>query len=345
MIDFYDAINEEDLETIRSILKDQPERVNEISDSGRSPLHQALCWGKHKAVSLLLSCGADVNVRDKEGYTPLHEAVNSLDIRFDSIKALIERGADVNAKAEGGYEITPLDLLATVKANDPENSTLNHIAELLIQSSANFYKVPVAAIFGSLKDVEDLVKNGADINDFLGNSHLSGLHIAAKFAKLDLAQLLIDKGANINASDINSATPLEYVSSKEIEGMLRNFGAKTSDEIWDTIYSGIEEANEVKFGVISGENLLKAAESGNLKEIEKIMAQPLEIGGLLLLRLAARNAEGKSALELAAENGHIAIVKFLLAQGMRINIDTLSDSTPQAIKDVIQNYDNSKSGG
>jgi ankyrin repeat protein len=243
MIDLYDAIYEEDLETIKEIFKENPARVNEISDNGRTPLRQALCWGKHNVASLLLSCGADVCLSDNHGYTTLHEAVSSIDIKIAFISALLEKGADVNAKAGAGYEITPLDLLATEKINDPDNSTLDEIADLLIKSGAHFYKVPVAAVFGTLTDVEDLIGRGADIDDFLGNSHLHGLHIAAKFSNLALAQLLINRDANINASDLNDKTPLEYASSAEIEELLRRHGCETNDEIWNTIYSGMEEAN------------------------------------------------------------------------------------------------------
>jgi len=339
MIDLYDAINEEDLETIKLIFKDYPARVNEIIDNGRTPLHQALCWGKHNVASLLLYYGADVCVRDNHGYTPLHEAVSSIDIIIASVSALIEKGADVNAKAEAGYEITPLDLLATEKSNDPDNSILDEIAGLLIHSGAHFYKVPVAAVFGTLTDVENLINTGADIDDFLGNSHLHGLHIAAKFSNLALTQLLINRGANINASDFNDKTPLEYASSAEIEDLLRRHGCETSDEIWNSIYYGMEEANKFRFGIISGEKLLKAAKEGNYEEVQKIMTQPVEIGGLLIFRLTARNVDGKTALQLAAENGHKTIVKYLLSQGMRVNAEALNDSTAKDIRKLIQDYD------
>jgi ankyrin repeat protein len=342
MIDLYDAIYEEDLETIKLTFKDNPARVNEINENGRTPLRQALCWGKHNVASLLLSYGADACVSDNYGYTPLHEAISSIDIQIASISALLEKGADVNAKAGSGYEITPLDLLATEKANDPDNSTFDEIAELLIQNGAQFYKVPVAAVFGTLTDVEDLITSGADIDDFLGGSQLHGLHIAAKFSNLALAQLLINKGANINASDLNNKTPLEYASSEEIEELLRRHGCETSDEIWDIIYSGMEEANKFRFGIISGEKLLKAAKEGNYEEVKKIINQPVETGGLLISRLTARNVDGKTALQLAAENGHKTIVELLLSHGMRIHADALNDSIAKDIRKLIQDYDSLK---
>jgi len=134
MIDLYDAIYEEDLDTINMILRGYPERLNEKKDNKLTPLHLALCWGKHKAASLLLSYGADVCVSDDRGYTPLHEAVSNNDIQISSIISLLDKGADVNAKAEAGYEITSLDLLATEKTIAPDNYILDEIAKSLSQT-------------------------------------------------------------------------------------------------------------------------------------------------------------------------------------------------------------------
>lgn len=349
MNDLDDAIIwEEDIDAINKILKEHPQCLCETNDSGRTPLHQALLYGKHKVVSLLLSCGAAVNIPDKQGYTPLHEAVSGSDIQKTSVDALIRAGADVNAKAEQeyeGYEITPLELLATAKMIDPKNLTIDDVAELLIKSGARFYKVAVAAVFGTLKDVEDLINNKANIDDFLNNVQLRGLHIAAKLSNIALAQLLIDNGADVNSIESYSyKTPLDYASSIELAELLRLHGAKKHDEILDEISESVEHVHRFQNGFYYGEELLNAAKIGDLKKVIEILTLPVERGGLLFLRLAARNKEGKTALHLAAENGHKAIVEFLLSQGMRINIEALSDVTSEDIRKFIQDYESLKSG-
>lgn len=348
MKDLSDAILEDDIDAINKILNDNPQCLNATDDLGRTPLHQALLLGKHKVVSLLLSYGANVKVPDKHGYTPLHEAVGGSHIQKISVEALIKAGADVNAKAEQeyeGYEITPLELLATAKITDPRDSIIDDVAELLIKNGARFYKVAVAAVFGTLKDVEDLINNGTDIDDFLNNVPLRGLHIAAKLSNIALAQLLVDKGADVNSIESYSyKTPLDYASSVELANLLRLHGAKTHDDILDEISESVEDVHRFQNGIYYGEELLNAAKIGDFRKVEEILTLPVERGGLLFLRLAARDKEGKTALHLAAENGHNTIVEFLLSQGMRINIETLSDTTSEEIRKLIQNYESLKNG-
>ena len=60
-------------------------------------LHNTCLYGKgdkHKMVELLLEYGADINLKDKDGYTALHLAIK--DNQPDMVKLLIENGADVN---------------------------------------------------------------------------------------------------------------------------------------------------------------------------------------------------------------------------------------------------------
>ena len=131
------------------------------------------------------------------------------------IGQLIDKGADVNFRSEGGE--TLLHLIASMRGDD-----MVELADLLITKGAqvnakdNSSQTPLSkAIFGSdnIGMAELLISKGADINikDIRGRTPL---HIAAKTQSygIKLTQLLIAKGANVNAkADIG--TPLHAAAS------------------------------------------------------------------------------------------------------------------------------------
>ena len=72
-------------------------------------LFNAAGRGDHKAVSLLLAHGANRNMRAPlAGYTPLMWAAYSEDLNVETVKLLLEKGADT--KAQGANGETPLSL-------------------------------------------------------------------------------------------------------------------------------------------------------------------------------------------------------------------------------------------
>jgi ankyrin repeat protein len=68
-------------------------------------IHDAAKEGNIEAVKQHLASGADVNAKDKNGFTPLHLA--AMQGQKEVAELLIANGADVNAKGDGGR--TPLD--------------------------------------------------------------------------------------------------------------------------------------------------------------------------------------------------------------------------------------------
>jgi len=87
---------------IDSLLKPKSEEdiirdLNKLTQEEKDKkLLEASLKGQLEEVKLLIEVGADVNVKDEFGYTPLMEA--STNDQIEVIKLLIESGADVNAK-------------------------------------------------------------------------------------------------------------------------------------------------------------------------------------------------------------------------------------------------------
>ena len=78
-----------------------------IRGSERTPLHLVIGdYYKRDFVKILIDGGADVNVRDERGWTPLHIA--ALEGRKENVELLISAGAHINAQSKSRNS-TPLD--------------------------------------------------------------------------------------------------------------------------------------------------------------------------------------------------------------------------------------------
>ncbi|KAM4712001.1 myotrophin [Anableps anableps] len=93
------AIKTGDLDEVKAKLV-TAEDVNQIMSSGRMPLHYAADYGQTEVMEYLISIGANVNAKDKHGFSPLASAC--FEDHIDCVKILLEKGADKNEKTEDG---------------------------------------------------------------------------------------------------------------------------------------------------------------------------------------------------------------------------------------------------
>ncbi len=98
------------IEELGALVAEDPSRVSEHSPDGFTPLHLAAFFRQPAVVKWLLERGADPNAVAKNStmVQPLHSAVASG--LTESVLALVDGGADVNAAQQGGW--TPLQAAA-----------------------------------------------------------------------------------------------------------------------------------------------------------------------------------------------------------------------------------------
>ena len=145
---------------------------------------------------LLVRAGASVNVSDLWKFTPLHEAAAKG--KYDIVKLLLKHGADPSKKNRDGH--TPLDL---VRDGDQD------IADLLRGDAA----LLDAAKKGHLARVHKLVTSqNINCRDSQGRNS-TPLHLAAGYNNLDVAEYLLEHGADVNAQDKGGLIPLHNASS------------------------------------------------------------------------------------------------------------------------------------
>ena len=95
-LDVLDAAAAGRLDVLRAHL-DHADNPSEVR-----PLHSATAARDHEAVRALLEAGADPNVRQQGGFTPLLSAVHNDDVR--STELLLRHGADPAQAADDGRD-------------------------------------------------------------------------------------------------------------------------------------------------------------------------------------------------------------------------------------------------
>ena len=100
---FYEAAALGDVGGLNRHLAAEPALAREFAADGFTGLQLAAFFGQPSAVQLLLAKGADVNAvaRNALGVAALHAAAAGRDT--DSCRLLLEAGADVNARQQGGW--------------------------------------------------------------------------------------------------------------------------------------------------------------------------------------------------------------------------------------------------
>ncbi len=76
----------------------------------------------------------------------------------------------------------------------------------------------------------------------------------------------------------------------------------------DLIYRDFEYANSFKLGELTGQKIIQAVKEKNIEEIKRLMKLPVDEGGLILLRLTAKDKNGKTAKELALDSENKEII-------------------------------------
>ncbi|XP_016278272.2 poly [ADP-ribose] polymerase tankyrase-1 isoform X1 [Monodelphis domestica] len=204
--------------------------VHAKDKGGLVPLHNACSYGHYEVAELLVRHGASVNVADLWKFTPLHEAAAKG--KYEICKLLLKHGADPTKKNRDGN--TPLDL---VKEGDTDIQDLLRGDAALLDAAKkgclarvqklctpdnincrdtqgrNSTPLHLAAGYNNLEVAEYLLEHGADVNA-QDKGGLIPLHNAASYGHVDIAALLIKYNTCVNATDKWAFTPLHEAAQK-----------------------------------------------------------------------------------------------------------------------------------
>lgn len=164
--------------------------VNHQDDvRGCALLYWAISVNHENCVRRLVSIGANVNLKSRNGLTPLHSAcMNGCSLEF-----LIRSGANVNERDANGD--TPLHYASFNNSVENIRILVSNGARLGEKNIRGETPLHIACNSYHLEAVESLVRYGANINE-QDNNGMTPLHIAAENSSLEIMKFLIGSSAD-----------------------------------------------------------------------------------------------------------------------------------------------------
>ena len=296
--------------------------INAIDAWGRTATHYAVSMNNQEALKLLLDHGADANLADNDGNTPLdmwpvHENKEMLAL----LHAAGAKPLDLWQAAANNDRLSAERLLTAGADAKAENAAGNTAFDVAVESGHD----ALAAIL--LKAVAGI--NGRDEKSW------TPLHWAIVADDWDLVRELIEAGADISLGSQQDALEIAKLMNSETKLIEVFIDAKGVDAIVRDgrtvlIYAAWNGSTEVvKLLIDNGADLNHKNNFGGTALIYAAYKGDTELVKLLIDSGADQNIKdryGQTALMLAVGNEHTETVELLIDNGADPNIkNTMGD--------------------
>ncbi|XP_036080566.1 ankyrin repeat and KH domain-containing protein 1 isoform X2 [Rousettus aegyptiacus] len=360
-----EACSDGDVNAVRKLL-DEGRSVNEHTEEGESLLCLACSAGYYELAQVLLAMHADVEDRGTKGdITPLmaassggyldivkllllHDAnVNSQSATgntaltyacaggfVDIVKVLLNEGANIEDHNENGH--TPLMEAASAGHVEVARVLLDHGAG--INTHSNEFKesaLTLACYKGHLDMVRFLLDAGADQEHKTDEMH-TALMEACMDGHVEVARLLLDSGAQVNMPADSFESPLTLAACGghvELAALLIERGAnleEVNDEGYTPLMEAAREGHEEMVALLLAQGANINAQTEETQETALTLACCggfSEVADFLIKAGADIELGCSTPLMEASQEGHLELVKYLLAAGANVHATTATGDT------------------
>ena len=318
---------------------DNPPTEDNGSPNRSTPLHFATQGGQGKVVEILLSSGADVNIRapasgkeNETGRSALHFALETCS--FEIIKTLLESGCQSHVEDYVRASFNSLSGLTEnlVTAIHLSSTRSEKILQLILDRGVSVHKkagngmTPIffAAASNQPDCIHLLLDLGANVNH-QDDDGTAALHHAAAGGHIPAAKALLSRGADVNIACPVFQSPLHITSSKDYCDLIRilikagadvNSTAGSQDEFMTPLYVAAEKTHVVAIKTLLD---LKAKVDGNFAMNTPLFAA-LEQDSLPTIQelvergasLTKENMMGQTLLQRALQSEDLDLVKYVI---------------------------------
>uniref|UniRef100_A0A452GMY2 K Homology domain-containing protein n=1 Tax=Gopherus agassizii TaxID=38772 RepID=A0A452GMY2_9SAUR len=358
-----EACSDGDVNAVRKLL-DEGRSVNEHTEEGESLLCLACSAGYYELAQVLLAMHANVEDRGNKGdITPLMAAASGGYV--DIVKLLLVHCADVNAQSStgntaltyacaGGF-VDIVKVLLKAGANIEDHNENGHtplmeaasaghveVARVLLEYGAginthsNEFKesaLTLACYKGHLDMVRFLLEAGADQEHKTDEMH-TALMEACMDGHVEVARLLLDSGAQVNMPADSFESPLTLAACGghvELAALLIERGAnleEVNDEGYTPLMEAAREGHEEMVALLLAQGANINAQTEETQETALTLACCggfSEVADFLIKAGADIELGCSTPLMEAAQEGHLELVKYLLAAGANVNRATANN--------------------
>ena len=292
---------------------------DEEADHRVKSLLAATRLGDRESVLALLDAGVPINSRNRIGWTSLMIAVAGG--HTDLIAALLTRGADL--ELINSYHYTALTLAVIRNSSGRKQTPDRGPLDLLLAAGAR-YGLYDAVLIDDVNLARQRLEEGASPNTAEWSYHGPLLKVAAEAGQLAIVNLLLDFGANIEATDDLGRRPLLSAANNGRIEVVRRLLARGA-ELDAVSWSGQSALDEAAVGghldlhaFLLGQGARRGITEALYLGDERLLSQLLDEAGIGGDRELDGRSDGRHSLAMiAVRRGDLAIVRLLLDRGAR----------------------------